>query len=858
MNQSTHNPKRITSLLLAAALLTTPLCVSVSAASGTALQATLPAGKHKSEVVYASLATNGAVKNIYVVNRFEPNGEPMKDFGAYKAVKEISVEGDLQAEQGDATAVKTGKSAFFYQGELSGRTLPWTIALRYTLDGRPISAEQLAGKSGKFGLEMTITPVKQPENGSKAQNEENASWADQLMLQASVSLPHEVAEHISAEGGTLVQVGGDRQANFVVLPGSEAKTFSLQADVTNFHLPAVTIAGIPFSMNLDSFSLPDFSQDPDLQKLQEGTKALNDATLQLSSGLSSANKGYDELALGFGRLSGALEALKESSGDLAQGSTQFFGGLRTLQEKGKALREGLNTSIEGTDALQNAMMKVNEGWKGYVEGVKQYVSGTKQSVGAVTPLSNGANQLLEGATQMRDTLTILSDEGEKLLGYSGRIQAALTQLNSALSQESTDPTTPEPQLPTVDELQQAKTRVAGSSAQLQQAKHAVDTVYSAFGDQITALENAPQPDATQIVQAAGLSAEAMDNPDVQKLLAYQGKTAKEQTEAQLQVLHALYDTPGTDGPAPLLQLKTAMTETAQQADEMESAMTLAIENLQKLVEAINAFRQSSAPLTEGVKNLNTQYTDFHKGLTQYTKGIQELSKGFGKTKNVSGGETPVPQKETFYDGLEGLANGLKQWKEGSSALLTGGDALIAPETTQALLNGQEQVAGGVTQFTSGLGRLFGGMKAYSDGVDQLAENSSTLETGLSQYLHGVGQTSDGMTQWQEGFSRFGSGLASAANGAQQLADGTAQFAAQSGNMNDKIEEKVQSLMNDMKPKKEEITSFADARNGKIAQVQFVLMTEEIRVPEEQKKETPRTEKTGFLDRLRNLFSPKTN
>lgn len=59
MNQSTHNPKRITSLLLAAALLTTPLCVPVSAASGTALQATLPAGKHKSEVVYASLATNG-------------------------------------------------------------------------------------------------------------------------------------------------------------------------------------------------------------------------------------------------------------------------------------------------------------------------------------------------------------------------------------------------------------------------------------------------------------------------------------------------------------------------------------------------------------------------------------------------------------------------------------------------------------------------------------------------------------------------------------------------------------------------------------------------------------------------------
>lgn len=853
MNHSTHKPKRITSLLLAAALLAMPLSVPVSAESGSAFTADVLAGKHKSEVVYASLQTNGAVKNIYVVNRFEPNGEPMKDYGEYKAVKEISVEGDLQAAQGNENAVKTGKRAFFYQGELSGRKLPWTITLRYTLDGQPVSAEQIAGKSGTFGLELNITPVAQRPTGNSSKEDASDSWAEQLMLQTSITLPQDVAENITAEGGTLVQAGGDRQVNFVVLPGSEAKTFALHAKVTNFHLPSITIAGVPFSMDLDNFKLPDFSQDPDLKKLQEGTKALNDAGSRLSSGLSTANEGYNALALGYGRLSSAFSTLKGSSDRLAQGSNQFFDGLQALQENGKALREGLGSSIDGTDALQSAMKQVNDGWRSYVDGVERYVAGSKQSVAAVTPLSDGANRLLEGATQTRDALTTFSQEGAKLLGYSGQIQEALHKLNAALSSGSSTPT---PTLPTAAELQEAKTRVAGSAQQLQEAKGAVDTVYEAFGNQIAAVENMPEPTIDQVVQEAHLSSDALKNKDVQRLLAYQSNKAKEQKAAQLQALHALYDTAGSTGQAPLMQLKNAMTETANQANEMESAMTTAIENLQKIVDAVNTIRQSTGPITDGVQQLNTQYDAFHQGLGQYIKGIEKLSQGFGQKDDTNGSSTTDPQHPTFYAGLEGLAHGLEQWKTGSAALVTGGETLTAPETTQALLNGQEQVASGVGRLAGGLGELFGGMKAYTNGVDQLAENGHALQSGLLQYMDGVGKASDGMGQWQDGFIRFGNGLSSAANGAQQLANGTAQFAAQSSDMNGKIKEKVQSMVDDMKPKKQDITSFADARNGKIAEVQFVLMTEEIRLPKEIKKEAPAVEKTGFFDRLRNLFAPK--
>lgn len=876
MKQVKNQPKRITSLLLAAALVVMPMQTAVCAApsapirvadtsstSGTpsttnektaeSLNAQKTAGATKSEVVYASLQNDGNVKGVYIVNRFDPSSEPVKDYGDYASIREISTQGRMESFSDGHYAISTGDAPFFYQGQTKRKTLPWKIQLRYTLDGQPIDAQQLAGKSGTFGLEITVKPTDATAKDS---------YAQQMMLQTSVTLPGDVAENVQTKDGTLVQAGSNHRIDFIGLPGKEAKIFHLTATVKDFHLPAITFAGVPFSMDISSMALPDFSQDPDLKKLQDGTKALNDATKRLAAGLSAADKGFSALDYGLGRLTGGFSTLQNAGSRLTGGADRFAAGLETLQKNSAPLVAGIRQANTSTKDIEDAMQQVNEGWKGYTQGVSAYVDGAQKSLEAAAPFASGAQQLLDGATKTRDGLSALSEEGGKLVGYSGQIQEALTQMKRSLSSlpnDSGSKTDSASALPSPQELAQSEARIKEASRSLQQAKGATDAVYDAFEKQIQAIENQPSPSLEEVVTAAGLSADAPKNPDVQKLLAYQQKTSAAQKQALLSSLHRLTDT----GEAPLKALKQGMAQAAGQADQMEEALSEGLSQIKKMIEAMQHLGSGSSALSDGVEKLEQQYQTFHQGLRRYVDGVGDISVHFGgngsKTKDIVADEAkvlPPSAPTTFYAGMKALAGGLAEWQQGVKPLVQGGKALQSPETTQALLEGQEKVRNGIGQYTAGFGRLASGMQQYTDGVSALANNSSALVDGLASYVDGVNRAANGMTEWQSGFHQFGSGVSQASDGAKRLSDGTGDFADQTSDMDARIREKIDALMGEMKKDVKDQTSFADTRNGKISQVQFVLMTEEIKKPQEAKEKAPAKKNISLWDRIVNLFTPK--
>lgn len=876
MKQVKNQPKRITSLLLAAALVVMPMQTAVCAApsaplrvadtsstSGTpsttnektaeSLNAQKTAGATKSEVVYASLQNDGNVKGVYIVNRFDPSSEPVKDYGDYASIREISTQGRMESFSDGHYAISTGDAPFFYQGQTKRKTLPWKIQLRYTLDGQPIDAQQLAGKSGTFGLEITVKPTDATAKDS---------YAQQMMLQTSVTLPGDVAENVQTKDGTLVQAGSNHRIDFIGLPGKEAKIFHLTATVKDFHLPAITFAGVPFSMDISSMALPDFSQDPDLKKLQDGTKALNDATKRLAAGLSAADKGFSALDYGLSRLTGGFSSLQNAGSRLTGGADRFAAGLETLQKNSAPLVAGIRQANTSTKDIEDAMQQVNEGWKGYTQGVSAYVDGAQKSLEAAAPFASGAQQLLDGATKTRDGLSALSEEGGKLVGYSAQIQEALTQMKRSLSSlpnDSGSKTASASALPSPQELAQSEARIKEASRSLQQAKGATDAVYDAFEKQIQAIENQPSPSLEEVVTAAGLSADAPKNPDVQKLLAYQQKTAAAQKQALLSSLHRLTDT----GEAPLKALKQGMAQAAGQAEQMEEALSEGLSQIKKMTEAMQHLGSASSALSDGVEKLEQQYQTFHQGLRRYVGGVGDVSVHFGgnglKTTDIVADEAkvlPPSVPTTFYAGMKALAGGLAEWQQGVKPLVQGGKALQSPETTQALLEGQEKVRNGIGQYTAGFGRLAGGMQQYTDGVSALANNSSALADGLASYVDGVNRAANGMTEWQSGFHQFGSGVSQASDGAKRLSDGTGDFADQTSDMDARIREKIDALMGETKKDVKDQTSFADARNGKISQVQFVLMTEEIKKPQEAKEKAPAKKNISLWDRIVNLFTPK--
>ncbi|MCC8063614.1 MAG: hypothetical protein LIO70_00835, partial [Clostridiales bacterium] len=137
--------KRATALTLAAAL-TAGLALPAGAVSDTPSE--------KEEVVYINLDATGAVQEIYVVNSF--GSGDILDYGDYTSIKALNTLDDI-TQNGDEITFTTTAEKVYYQGELTNREIPWSIDIRYYLDGAEWDPAEMAGQSGALEIQLSIT-----------------------------------------------------------------------------------------------------------------------------------------------------------------------------------------------------------------------------------------------------------------------------------------------------------------------------------------------------------------------------------------------------------------------------------------------------------------------------------------------------------------------------------------------------------------------------------------------------------------------------------------------------------------------------------------------------------------------------
>ena len=113
----------------------------------------------KDETVYALLNEDGSVRSVYVVNHSKVLEDgTYVDFGNYKKIESLS-ENIQPRTEGDRIIWELKKSYgdFYYKGELAGVELPWTFNIQYFLDGNKVQAQDLAGRSGKVEIVLSVT-----------------------------------------------------------------------------------------------------------------------------------------------------------------------------------------------------------------------------------------------------------------------------------------------------------------------------------------------------------------------------------------------------------------------------------------------------------------------------------------------------------------------------------------------------------------------------------------------------------------------------------------------------------------------------------------------------------------------------
>jgi X-X-X-Leu-X-X-Gly heptad repeat protein len=184
-------------------------------------------------------------------------------------------------------------------------------------------------------------------------------------------------------------------------------------------------------------------------------------------------------------------------------------------------------------------------------------------------------------------------------------------------------------------------------------------------------------------------------------------------------------------------------------------------------------------------------------------------------------------------GFTAIATGLGQ-TIGSCQYLKGQLDLIATELEKGLSGLAE-----LPLLTSSLKKLSGnfstfnkGVVAYTEGVDAIASNYKTFNSGLTQFARGVGELYGGVAS---------------------LHGGTSELYANVEDLPETVQEQIDSFLADYQKSDFKPVSFTAPDNEHIERVQFVLITDPIKVPAPEKEHTEVPVEQSFWDRLKALF-----
>lgn len=282
---------------------------AVSAASGSSGESAV---YEKTEVVYATLAADGAPEGVYVVNQFDVEAAgAVADYGPYESVSNLTDQAPIGLEDGRAS-FDVPEGVFYYQGnaDAADATLPWDVDVSYLLDGEPVSAEDLAGRSGALRVHVGTTPAEGVD----------PAFAASYMLQITFTLDGDTTRGIEAEGAVVASAGRDRTVAFTVLPGRDADC-TLAAQVTDFEMAGIQIAALPYSMAME---MPDASGMTDqMQALSDAVGQLDEGASSLADGVGLLSAGADELAGGSDELGAGLARLNANAGNLVAASDEI-------------------------------------------------------------------------------------------------------------------------------------------------------------------------------------------------------------------------------------------------------------------------------------------------------------------------------------------------------------------------------------------------------------------------------------------------------------------------------------------------------------------------------------------------------
>lgn len=672
----------------------------------------------KEETVYFITDASGNVdKTIVSDHLYNRDGkDTIEDVSSLSDIE--NVKGDEEFTQdGDKLQWKADGNDIYYQGTTNAEA-PVSQKVTYYLDGKEISPEELAGKSGKVTIHFDYTnntSCTETVNGEKVTVSVPFAAITGLVLDDSFS-------NIEVTNGDVKENNGSNIVLGYALPGLSD---SLDVEDSDF---------------TDDVTIPDyFEVTADVEDFSLSTamtfvvNAANYVGVEGAS-LDSVDDLLDEL-------SDATEQLQDGSAELADGADTLADGAKTLKDGMSTLKTGLASYTDGANQINTGLNTLNS-------SVPSLTSG-------IATLNSSAKSLSDGVALLNSTVSAKFTDSERQ-ALVAQVDGTIASQKSAIEAQAAD---------TVNsQAESIKSQVAANvDAQAETIKSQVASSVNAQADTIksqVASNVGSTFDSGLSAKITGDATTALQSK--QELIAVLKvgvePGVKEGFRQNMSALAQSYGAASIDTyEAAVVFYNNVVSPTSG-----KSAADVITENIQEQVDGIVASLAGS--VAETAKTVSQQVAAEAAVIAAKSvagEAAVTASKSVaGEAAVTAAGQAAATAAYTgAVSGAEQaavsaaeqtkstVASSINATQANGYSLVTGMQALAAG--TQTLADSAPALTSGITQLVNGSNTLVSNNKTLLDGANQLADGTVQLSDGANTLAEGSHTLADGIVEFNE-------------------------------------------------------------------------------------------------------------
>lgn len=334
----------------------------------------------KDETVYVLAGADGSVQKIIV-------SDWIKNALGAASITDSTGLSDIENVKGNESYTISGNAKvwdaqgndIYYRGNIE-KELPVGMTVTYTLDGKKVSADEIAGKTGKVSIRFDYD--NRQYEMVRIDGKEEKIYVPFAML-TGMLLDNEHFRNVEVTNGKIINDGDRTAVVGIALPG-------LQENL---------------GISKDKLNIPDYVEiTADASDFSFGM-TVTFATNELFNNFNTSKlDSVDDLTGSIGELSDGMKQLLD-------GSSALYGGLTTLLDKSNELVSGINQLADGAKVLKDGAVSVDD-------GAGQLKAGAAELAGGLNTLKGNNDTLNGGAKQVFETLLSTAETQIKAGGIS--------------------------------------------------------------------------------------------------------------------------------------------------------------------------------------------------------------------------------------------------------------------------------------------------------------------------------------------------------------------------------------------------------------------------------------------------------